>query len=94
MKKKVVLMKNMKHNFESITETYDGDLSYYLDNEYVQLSEIIEIDFPELSDEVVIKNQVSALDNQITKVMADSEVQITELKARKQELLAITHKVE
>ena len=90
MKKKVVLLKSMKHDYESITET-EGDLSYYLENDYVQLSEIVEIDFPELNNDSVIKTQVAVLDKQITKVMADSEVQINKLKARKQELLAITH---
>ena len=94
MKKKVVLMRNMEYNFESVVFASKGnDLSYYGD-EYVQLSEILEIDFPELDKEESIKKQVAVLDKQITKVMADSEVQITKLKARKQELLAITHKVE
>ena len=84
-------MKNMEFDFNSVVIVNNDKFDHFLD-EYVQLSEVIEVDFPELSNEAVINNQVAALDKQMTKVRADSEAAITALEGRKQELLAITYK--
>ena len=89
MKKKIVLMKSVEHDYETIMFINDrSGLDLWADD-YAQLSEVIEVDFKELSDEIVIKNQVAIIDKQITKVMADSEASITALNGRKQELLAL-----
>ena len=91
MKKNIVLMKSVEHDYETIMFIDDGrDVSFWTDD-YAQLSEVIEVDFKELSDEVVIKSQVAIIDRQITKVMANSEASITALNGRKQKLLAITY---
>ena len=96
MKKKIVLVKNVKYNFESIKIVNDNfEMSYWdNDNEYVQLSEVIEVELQELSNKEVVKSQVAILDKQMTKVRADSEAAITALEGRKQELLAITYEAE
>ena len=91
MKKKIVLMKSVEHDYETIMFIDDDrEVSFWTDD-YAQLSEVIEVDFKELSDEVVIKSQVAIIDRQITKVMANSEASITALNGRKQKLLAITY---
>ncbi|MDA3854227.1 MAG: hypothetical protein PF444_08310 [Bacteroidales bacterium] len=93
MKKKAALMKNVKYNFLTvkIIES-DTDINYWTgDDEFVFISEVIEIDFPELDNQTVINNHVAVIEKQITKVRADSEASITALNKRKQELLAITY---
>ncbi len=93
MKKKIVLMKNVKCNFNQvgIIES-DADLEYYQkDDEKIILSDVVEIDFPELDKETVIKAQVAIIDKQITKVNADAQAALTALESRKQELLAISY---
>ena len=88
---KIVLMKDVALNYETIIKLdEDGDMSYWL-KEYAQLSEVIEVDLPMLDNKTVVNNQVAIIDKQITKVMADSEASITNLNRRKQELLAIGH---
>jgi len=74
--------------------TNDDVLHWDDSNEYVQLSEVIEVEFPELSNKDVVKSQVDLLNKQMTKVRADSEAAITALEGRKQELLAITYEAE
>ena len=89
MKKKIVLMKSVEHDYETLMIIEDGrDVSFWSDK-YAQLSEVVEVDFKDLSDEVIVKNQVDIIDKQITKIMADSEASITALNGRKQELLAL-----
>lgn len=92
MKKKICLMRSVSHGFDHIVSAEtDEDLNYYENSEYVRLSKVIEVDFPELDNETVIKNQVAVIDKQITKVKADAEATLTVLDGRKQELLAIGH---
>ena len=91
MKKKIVLMKSVEHDYETVMFIDERRGIDLWTDDYAQLSEVMEVDFKELSDDVVIKNQVAIIDKQITKVMADSEASITALNGRKQELLAITY---
>ena len=91
MKKKIALMKSVAHDYETVMLINDRSGIDLWTDDYAQLSEVIEVDFKELSDDLVIKNQVAIIDKQITKVMADSEASITALNGRKQELLAITY---
>lgn len=57
----------------------------------IRLSEFIEVDFPELSQDVVIENQINAIDSIITKKEGEHFAAIQELKQKRQELLAITY---
>ncbi len=94
MKKKLCLMKNVAHNYETIViADKDNDLSYYDNGEYARMSEIIEVDFPELDNKDIINSQVAVIERQITKVRADAEAAVTALDGRKQELLAIGHDI-
>ena len=87
-------MKSVEFNYETIMLLNDDGSLDFFKNDYVQLSEVIEVEFPELSNKDVVKSQVDILDKQMTKVRADSEAAITALEGRKQELLAITYEAE
>ena len=90
MKKKIVLMKNVQFNFDTVRILDDGvEMSDFSETDRVQLSSVIEVDFPELDNEVVINSEVAIIDKQITKVNADAHAALTALESRKQELLAI-----
>ena len=88
---KVVLIKNVKYNYENIREVVDGSWegSVLDPNEFVQLSEVAEVEFVMLPPESVVQGDIDIIDRQITKVQADAESAITALTGRKQELLAI-----
>jgi len=91
MKLKLILMKNVKYNYPTVAIAEgDNDLGAY-DDEYVRLSEVINVEFTELDSKTVVDSQVAAIEKQITKVRADAEAAITALDGRKQELLAICH---
>lgn len=59
-----------------------------------RVSEIIEVDFPELPQDVVIDSQIQAIDNIITQKEGEHFAAIQALKQKRQELLAITHQAE
>lgn len=93
---KMVLVKSVAHDYTSAVEVNeDGYLSldYYIESGRIPVSEIIDIEFPELDNKEVINAEVAVLDKQMTKVRADAEASITALEGRKQELLSISHEV-
>jgi len=71
----------------------DEDMSFFENQGYVQITEFVEIDFPDLAKDAIVNNQIVVLDKEINRVMAETEVKVNKLKARKQELLAISHDV-
>lgn len=87
---KIVLVKNVKYDFESIVTYISKDNFPYVDDQYVVISEPAEIEFIMLDNESITNQEIDIIDGQITKVMADSEAAITALNGRKQELLALT----
>lgn len=88
---RIALFKNVAYGYESVaTANKEGEFAYELDNpELVMLSEPMDIDFKMIESDKVVKAQVSIIENQITKVRADSEASITALNGRIAELLAI-----
>ena len=91
MKKKIVLARDVRHDFESIREvTEDLSLEWLHENPgIIILSDVIEVEFTAVSDESRVKDEVAILDNQMMKVNADAQAAITALEGRKQQLLAI-----
>lgn len=89
MKKKIaVFLSDM--NYETVHDVdSDDDLRYWTDEGHVQLTEVVEIDFPDLKKEDIVKNQVITIDNKIQDTLAKCEIAVNQLKERKQELLAI-----
>ena len=61
------------------------------DDDYIRLSEIIEIDFPMLPKEEVVPKQVKLIDDKIEKARARFQQAISELEDKKSRLLAITY---
>lgn len=88
MKKTIVLMKS-DHGSQLAMEA--DDVTGWEKLDWVAISEPVEVEFPELSNEVVVNKQIAVLDKKIQQVMAESEATLNQLKARKQELLAICY---
>jgi len=80
---KIVLAKNMEHGFDSLwIADEDGGVNF--PGDYVQVSEIIDVEFPMLDIDLNAA-KVEAIDKQISK----AEAGIHLLKQAKAELLAI-----
>lgn len=88
MKRKIILVKNVVYNFDAIIEADEEGVPLAYEH-HIALSEVVEVDFPTLNNEAVVKSHVAIIDKQIAKVRADSEVAVTQLVNRKQELLAL-----
>ena len=95
MKKKLILTKNVKYDYESVVIiNNDDDMSYCeSDDDLVMLTEAVEVDFIELDNKTVINSQVVIIERQITKVKADAEAALTALDGKKQELLALPESI-
>lgn len=63
--------------------------SRHADN-YIRVSEYIEVEFPPRAAEEIVPEQIAALDTQIAEVTDKFGKALAELKARKSELLAIS----
>ena len=83
---KIALFKNVEYDHETIREYVEFDM---FADDYLQLSEFVEVDFPLLDKSEVNKKQVAIIDKQIQKVKADYEVKLNGLESYKAELLAI-----
>lgn len=87
MKQKVELfiyVSTKSYNAGSLS-VYNCDLSC-LPGYHLLCTQTVEIDVPEYD---LVQIQVDGIDQQIVKIRADSQMQITQLEGRKQELLAI-----
>jgi len=72
---------------------YEDSLAeYYVNEGYVQLTNAVDVDFQELSDDVIIASQIQAIDKIIEKKEGEHYAEMQQLKQRKQELMAITFK--
>lgn len=58
---------------------------------YVQITEFVEVDFPELNRETIVAKKVAAIDSLIEDAQQKAILRIQELNHTKQELLAISH---
>ena len=91
MKQRIVLMKSTHGSIVSRICDEDDDLEYWEKSGYTVITEPVEVDFPDLSHEEVVKNEIEVIDKKIKSVMAESESTINRLKEKKQELLALTY---
>ena len=58
---------------------------------YVRLTEFVDVDFPDLDTPTVLANEIAALEAEIEEVQKGAIEKISNLNAKKQELLALTH---
>jgi len=63
-------------------------------DDWVQLTELVEIDFITINKDEVIKKQIAIIDDQITEENGKHYAEIKRLEQRKAELLAITYEIE
>ena len=63
------------------------------DPKYTRISEYVEVEFPPLAKEEVLKNQIASIDKKIETVKQESIDLINQLNQKKQELLALEHTV-
>ena len=80
---KIVLTRHLEHDFDSVWIAGEKG-SFNFSDEYTQVSEIIDVEFPMLDIDLNMK-KVEAIDKQISK----AEAGIHLLKQAKAELLAI-----
>ncbi len=59
--------------------------------DYIQVSDIVDVDFEMISDEKTLNRRIAVLDKKIEAVMSTAHMAIQELQQEKQELLSITH---
>jgi hypothetical protein len=60
-------------------------------DDYIRVSEVVDVDFPERSHDEVVAQELSSIDNQIKTVQVAAEVKLNELKQRRDELLALEY---
>ena len=82
-KMKIVLMKNIKYNFDSVL-IVDDDGKTHTDDEYVAVSEVIDVEFPMIDVDIDGK-KIAFIDKDIAKARAGIEL----LEQAKAELLSI-----
>lgn len=87
MKQRLALFKSMEHGVEI---TGDRNTEKYSQN-YVRISEYVDVEFPPLQDEHVVRQQVEKLDAIADRITDDYRNKIAEIQERKSKLLAITH---
>lgn len=63
-------------------------------SDYTRITEYVDCVFPCLSEETVIRNQVSAIDKSIEKIKEEAMERVSRLQDLKSELLALTHEAE
>ena len=61
------------------------------DQNYTRISDYVEVEFPPLENEEVLKNQIATIDRKIETVKQESIDLINQLQQKKQELLALEH---
>jgi hypothetical protein len=66
----------------------------YAPDEYVRLSEFIDIELPERVTEEVLNDKLDVLDKAETELRAKYQVELENIKTKRQELLAITYQPE
>jgi len=88
LKRKIAIYQNLTNDWSSpfIREYYESEST----SEYTRLTEVAEIDFVALPDEVAIQSAAKKLDMKIEKIKTDTIAEIEELTQRKQELLSLT----
>ena len=71
---------------------YVYDVTPYMEehSEYVRVTKPAIVQFTPLTREEIVPVQVAKIEKQITKVQAKAGLKVTDLKRRKQELLALT----
>lgn len=89
--RKVAIYKDVKYGSELVRE-----VSEWIEesSQYIRTSEIVEIDPPPISRDVVVAQEVAALEQAIAGIEAKAYDATANIKARIQELLVICHEAQ
>ena len=78
------------------TMAFDADEAGYSwaddSNDYVRISGCVDVEFPMLDSQEVVKNQIAVIDTKIDQLNLRCHEAVKELKRQKQELLALPSK--
>ncbi|PCJ26741.1 MAG: hypothetical protein COA94_04910 [Rickettsiales bacterium] len=91
MKKKLCVVKQVSLEYLQFISDVDYQLCYKDDENYIRITEVVEVDFPDIDKIELLNAELAALDTQATKIKAVAEAAITGIERKRQELLAITH---
>jgi len=81
---RVAQFKSLKYDYITVSaEGLDGA------DEYIRVSEYIDVDFVERDPRETIEQEVDTIDKQIQTVQAAAQVKLNELEQRKNDLLAL-----
>jgi hypothetical protein len=87
----VAVFKSIEPSGMSGFETIDQKHWEKMDN-YVRISEYVEVEFPQLQDEIVIDKYIEALDRSERAVRLEFQKRLDEIAGQRANLLALTHK--
>lgn len=93
-KRKVALYKNTTYKWgDPMVMGIDEDGEEFSDRnkEWARVSEIVEVEFPALSDETVIRAQLDSLDKTEQQIRLEFGQKLQALKERRAELQALTY---
>lgn len=87
---KIAIFKNLEHGFETVHN--DG---LELSATYVRVTDYVDIDFPRLSDSVVVvEAQIAALNKAETELRSKFQHRLGEIDSARANLRAMTHTVQ
>ena len=85
---KIAKFKNIKFNFEAVSER-DLDCN----SEYVRLTEYVDVEFTPLSNEVVILKEIEVLEKLKERTKAEARATVTKINHKIGKLIALPHGV-
>lgn len=88
---KIAMYKNVKYGSESVNEVMKWIEE---SSDYVRLSAIVDVEFSPLPREIVVAEEVAALNLAISQIEAKTYDATANIKARIQGLLVICHEVQ
>lgn len=84
---KIALFKNAEYGFSAV---YEQNREEFLE-EYVRVSQWVDVEFPMRSAEEYVPEQIKVLDSEREKIVEKFSTALAEIDKRKKELLAIPH---
>lgn len=70
---------------------WNKELSHAVPKDYVQITEYVDVDLPDLPQETVIKGQLDQLQKMEDSINLKAAEALAEVNRRRQELMALTH---
>lgn len=91
-KLKIAVFRNIEPGCLNGFESIDSEAYEKYSTSTVRISEYVEIEFPQLKDEIVIDKYIDALDRSERQVRLEFQQKLDEIATQRANLLALTHK--